>query len=637
MTSKLNQGEIQTGWLELSPPFERHFMSVTVLTPAVKPSQPTRCSIVICEPFGIEGLASDAALNALSYALVRSGHPVVRFRPPGLGDASDLEPDESILPTWEASLEASIALARQLSGDAAVFGLRLGATVAAHVLANLANVKVHGAEAVHLVMWAPVAGKAFAREQRLLRAAGSHQGALQDAQARNVSTVNDGGIEAGGFRLSAASIHDLASLDVVGLPTGPAGNVLIVDRDDLPTAARIADHFRTIGANTELVNWPGFAATRIDDPESGVVPNELINSCVNWFGAQSRSDAETTLASHAVRREIRTSAGAREQIVTIDSCVALHGIVTEPIDNVNGQDLPVVVMLTTGANSCAGAGRVHAELARQFASNGIRSIRIDRQGVGITWLIEAIRADEPTGKASPADQSLNRPVTAYDDCHLAAVSDIERYVSANFQNNGCVLLGICSGAYVAFNAARVGATPRAIVSVNQIIFDLIEWERQPDWAADVASPIYALKAWHQLKHSILKPEAWKAVLRGDVPIGRTVQRLINYARIRKTHTDSSPTSSTEVNDQMRRMGERGIRQIYLFDEAEVGLPYLSLKAQGTIRTLEQDRMYTLKTTQGAGHTFATVESRQWLKSTIETSLFGLGEANHGPTTGVSDD
>jgi pimeloyl-ACP methyl ester carboxylesterase len=626
VTSKLNQGEIQTGWLALPAPFDRHFMSVTVLTSAVKPNQPTRCSIVICEPFGIEGLASDAALNALSYALVRSGHPVIRFRPPGLGDASDLEPDESILPTWEASLVAAMALARQLSGDVSVFGLRLGATIAAHVLATLADVKVHGTEAVPLVMWAPVTGKTFVREQRLLRAAGSHQGALQDAQARNASPLSDGSIEAGGFRLSAASIHDLASRDFLGLATGPKGNVLIVDRDDLPGAARIAEHFRTIGVNTELANWPGFAATRIDDPESGVVPNELINSCVNWVGAQSRSDAETTPASHAVRREIRISAHARERIVTIDSSVDLHGMVTEPENNVNSQVLPVVIMLTTGANCCAGAGRVHAELARQFARNGIRSIRIDRHGVGITWLIEAMRTGEAAGMPNPVDHTLNPPVTAYDDCHLAAVSDIERYVSANFGNSGYVLLGICSGAYVAFNAAHVGANPRAIVSVNQIIFDLIEWQSQPDWKSDVGSPMYALKAWHQLKHSILKPDAWKAVLRGDVPIGRTVQRLINYVRIRKAPTDSSPTNSTEVNDQMRRMGERGIRQIYLFDEAEVGLPYLSLKAQGTIRTLEHDHHYTLKTTQGAGHTFATVESRQWLKSTIETSLLELGSS-----------
>ncbi len=597
---------VTTGWIPLGEPFAEHIVSITHLVPAVVTGNP----VVVCDPFGMDGLASDATLNAIAWAFATSGRPVIRFRPPGLGDASDLPDDASIVPTWRASVDAAITLAKSFGGGRSVdvFGLRLGASLGAEVASQRRDIE-------RVMLWAPVSGKTYCREQRLLRAAGSDS--ASDTSKGSASLADDGSVEAGGFRLSASSILDLAACDLAKATSLPAARVLVVDRDDRPGVEPLAKRLRDLGGTVDVVDWTGFADMRIDDPESGEIPSSLVKSLVEWLANDPKPQRPVQVTGveaspvPVVVSRIQLSPLVSEHVVEIASSSVLHAIITEPAHAV-APELPTVVMLSTGANPCGGAGRVHTELARRFARNGVRSIRIDRFGVGVSALHHAACESTPEILAN---------VTAYDDIHLRMLADIERFVRSEVVNQRYVLLGICSGAYAAFNAKRVGISPTAIVSVNQIIFDVAEWE------GHVESPIFALKARYQLAKSLRSPKAWLEVLRGEIPLKPALRRLMTYARMRKVMNEEARTSNSNpqnVNAQMRAMASAGIPQLYVFDEDEVGLAYVLFKAGDTVSELKGTRKFSLWTTQGAGHTFGTARSRVWLADAIEQGLEGLG-------------
>ena len=227
----------------------------------------SKWGVVVCEPFGIEALAADRALNHLAAALAAQGHAVLRFSPPGLGDSTDLERDTSIVTPWlDATRDAfDVLIAEAGVNRLAVVGLRVGASVAAIAASRRRDVD-------RVVLWAPVAGRPFCRELKLFGAPKSE-------------LPGDSGmaIEAGGFGLSAASVEEFATLDPVTLAVAPAREVMVLDRDDVAGAKRLCAHLADLGSAPFSPIVAGFAAMRLDDPEAGEVPDAAIDAIVQWM------------------------------------------------------------------------------------------------------------------------------------------------------------------------------------------------------------------------------------------------------------------------------------------------------------------------------------------------------------------
>ena len=586
---------------------------------------PARRGVVICDPFGIEALAANRSLNHLAASLVRAGVAVLRFAPPGFGDSADLAVGDSMVEAWQSAIGSAIDTLRIVAGceRVAVVGLRLGAALAAEVTSGRDDVD-------RLVLWAPVAGRPFTRELKMLGGAGAAAGAENEPRCYAV--------EAGGYGLTQRSVDELATIDPSKLALLPASDILVVDRDDVASAGKLVTHLQQLGARVESPALEGYRSMRLDDPEEGDVPLDSIRAITAWItapeGATTHAPPVRRPATDPVEGDDRLLIGGASGAVVesamtieVDGSV-LHGIATTPTKP--GENGLTIVLLTTGSNPCCGAGRLHTRMARHWARNGHHVLRIDRRTVGVTELGELLRA-EPG--AAVCGTRRTRPEgalgEAYDDVHVADAATIERVARGAFDPDRVVLVGTCSGAYTAYRAARearAGDAAVGLIAINQIIFD------DHAWTTDGESPAYAIKARYELGQALRHPSRWLDLVRGEIPIIPTLRRLGRFAGLKARVASQAalarlrgrPAPSTGISADVQAIAAAGTALVYVFDEAETGLGYLRLHTDSAMSALQSQGRITHHTVNGAGHTFGPEWSKRWLTQTLDRALESLG-------------
>ncbi len=598
-----------------------------LVSPSVVAESAMRSGVVICDPFGIEALAADRSMNHLTAALAREGHEVLRFAPPGLGDSGDLPAGASIVGPWRVAIDAAIDVLRSEVGCISItlVGLRVGAALAAAVASARDDV-------ARLVLWAPVAGRPFVRELKMLGA-----GVASEPCARPCGTGARPAVEAGGFGLSEASVAELAAVDPLALVRRPAAEILVVDRDDIRSAGKLMLHLTQLGAQVESPELAGYAAMRLDDPEAGEVPTKAIEAMAAWISRApmhaDRDCARQSPETHAVSDVLAIATDGTGLVessvrIPVNGGRELHGIVTRSaVARDNGLAL---VLLTTGSNPCCGAGRLHTRLARHWAGDGHTVVRLDRRGVGRSELRQLLADGAAIRIATEADDcdgtcGLGE---AYDETHVDDVAAVEQFVRTEFGAARVVLVGTCSGAYTAYRAAsseHMGSDLLGIIGVNQIIFD------DHAWTTDGESPAYAIKARYELGQALRHPSRWLNVMRGDIPVLPAIRRLARFAAIRlrmaarvtSAKLRRRPTPAFGVNADLQAIAAAGIRQTYIFDDAEPGLGYLRLHADASLAALLTTGQLTQHTVAGAGHTFGPEWSKEWLIATLDRTLADL--------------
>lgn len=591
---------VETGWF----PVPGGHASATVLHPVA----PNGCAVVIGGSYGMESLAGARVLDSLAAALADAGWTVVSFSPPGLGDASDPPHHASLVAPWLAAADSAMSLARAASGSASVsvIGLRLGATVLATAAA--ARDDVDG-----VVLWAPVAGRPFTRELRMLGA----------ASVNPVPVHADGSIESAGFVMSAATAGDLAALDVTKLACPPGRRHLVIDRDDVAACGQLASAVARLDAPVELVDWPGFAGLHLEDPELGAVPHGTLDLIVAWLATgDATAKPDTTAPPCSAPTLLPVMAGPsgawqeRAVRVTGSEGAVIHGVLTEPTSAASGAGAPaegrvVALILSTGRNPACGPGRIHVDSARHWAAHGVVTLRVERRGVGITRLLEAQRTDDDQGS-----------LAAYDPVQVADAHRLIGHCRDDLRADHLVVVGTCSGAYAAQHAVADGAAPDTVVCINQMVFD------RPDGSDTGDAAALAIKARYQLGRAAVDPHRWLDLLRGDVRVIPAVRRLREYACIRlgrrpvSRHRRRSAVdgATPDLADLLAAAARRSIRQCFFFDADDPGLAYLRFRAGAQVDRLQARGAVRLDTVRGAGHTFGPSSSRPWLRERLDQEL-----------------
>lgn len=625
-----------------------------------RPTVPASATVVLVEPFGIEALAAEATLRSLTLALLKSGLAVLRVAALDAGDSADLGQAASIVSPWIAGVNAAVQLARTVTDGEVVdvVGLRLGATIAAYATRESPVRK--------LVLWAPVSGKAFVREFKMLGAAGASANVGSTPRFPKVSDTAPGNfpagtgvldqtpgplLEAGGFALSSSSVAELAGVDLRSIEGVGADQVLLVDRDDLRVVDKVLQHLNATGASCTTLRPPGYVDMRLDDPEEGQVPEECVRELVSWIAPESvnsSSDArrdghDSSFGSEA---ELETGAVALSRVAkteNVEPCrspsvgvleleidgvaleehplwlqangAALYCVLTIRSDLQRSEDepcggLPTVVMLTTGSNPRCGAGRVQAKAARSLAVAGHPVVRFDRRGIGASLLT---RRDGTV----IFDPCLQVTFDAYDPVHVADAEFVVDELARRHGYTDFALVGMCSGAYTAFHLAgtnrRGRPQVRVAVMINQILFmDLL-------WSTKEESPAMAVKAGYELRNGWRDIRKWKSLLSGSISVRKTVSRLVRLGKMRTCMVATAVLERSGLREprelamQLQRIADCGVEQRYIFDDAETGLGFLHIESGRAVRRLSGAGKLSVTTVAGAGHIFASTASQRWLE------------------------
>lgn len=122
----------------------------------------------------------------------------------------------------------------------------------------------------------------------------------------------------------------------------------------------------------------------------------------------------------------------KEKALRFGKTATLIGVLTEPRQGTDPA-LPAVLLLNSGLLHRVGASRLHVQISRNLAEDGITSMRFDFSGVG--------------------DSEARRDSLPFEKSAVIEVQEAMDYLSTAKSSRHFVLMGLCSGADAAFLTA----------------------------------------------------------------------------------------------------------------------------------------------------------------------------------------
>jgi alpha-beta hydrolase superfamily lysophospholipase len=560
--------------------------------------------VVLCRPVGYEGTCAYETYTQLAEQLASAGFAVVRFDYHGTGDSAGSDTDPDRVRAWINSTIAATHEVMRLGSVARIvmFGVRLGATLAAQVASELGGVE-------SLVMWAPcVTGRAFARE-------------LRASQSNSPSTAADaaqGDIEALGYTYTAQTLQDLNTLDCQNVDAPPAKRVMVIGRDDMPVEGPLPTKYKAMGIETTYAVLSGYSGM-IVEPHEGVVALDTLDSIVAWLSTahplrtEASGATQDTATTNPSIQEASVFNGVRETPLTFGPEQNLFGILSE------SAELPVadrrsetaVLMLTVGSNHRIGPNRLYVKLARSWAAHGYRALRFDLAGTG----------DSRSAAGAYSSHRLYSKGSTVD-----VQSAIDSLVA-----KGCkkfVVMGLCSGAYVAFQTAL--ADPRVS---GQILMNprRLEW-KEGETLRSAMQNMY--KTTHFYRRALWDIDVYRRLLRGEVDVqgiaGRI--RVLVQARIKRAFDRlmRRPPSEEDVLANVKRLSARNTNTLMVIGSEDDGRDYIELHLGNRGSRMRNDPNFRMTLVEGSDHTFSTAGSQQFVANAVMEQLdkWVLNDAQH---------
>ena len=144
-----------------------------------------------------------------------------------------------------------------------------------------------------------------------------------------------------------------------------------------------------------------------------------------------------------------------------------------------------------------------------------------------------------------------------------------------------VLIGLCSGAVTAFDAAGVDDRVAGVVMINPQGFDL-----NPEWNGYIASRGDARRYW---KRSLFSAASWWHALTGRVDYRRLVSVLWRQASGPGRAREVVSSIVTRVGAELQKLMDREVRTLLVCSEGDDGIEYMNVILQRDVRTMTLGR------------------------------------------------
>ncbi|HSO32656.1 MAG TPA: alpha/beta fold hydrolase [Labilithrix sp.] len=546
------------------------------------PARPVRdIGYVICPPLGWEGIQCYQSVQLLADELAAAGFHTLRVHYDGTGESLGSDEEPGRVAAWLESVRRAVAA---LAGVRHVeriglIGMRVGATLAAMVAAEL--------ELANLVLWeACVTGAHYSREMEILASAAPS--AIQTGRE-----LRPGGIEAGGYLLTHATVAELNALDLLKVKPRGTPDVLLVQRDDRPPSfgRKLAEHLVREGCRATLEQLPGHKEM-MTYPERSLPAKVIVARIRDW--AVERSTAGEAPAADDARPEgLALAAEAvdgrvRRRPVRFGPSQRLFGVITEP--TAAGSARPPVLMLTGGVVPRTGVNRMYVVLASRLAELGHTVLRMDVSGIC---------------ESAPAEGA------APNDPHAASLlEDVRGAAELLLESTGqstLTLLGLCSGAYASFQTALVDPRVRGIVLLNPEVFHL-------EGGSPKFSQTEQSQAAKHYRQSLFSLAAWKKLLSGKA----NVRYIAGFAlaKVKTSAASARDRLSARIKKvpqglagDFHRLLARDVKVSVVMAEGDPGHEPLMNQLTADLEALRA-MGFTLKLTPGPDHTFNDFSVRQ---------------------------
>jgi pimeloyl-ACP methyl ester carboxylesterase len=395
--------------------------------------------VVMCSPFGFEELGTHRGWVELADKIAASGRPTLRFDYEGINDSLGTEDDPNRIEAWVQSIIDAVDYLKNVCGikEVALVGLRLGG-----LLASLAAEKLGDVD--QLVLFAPVvSGRSYVRELRL--AAESWWTAASPSSHKETSVQY---LDVIGDRLFKQTLDHLSGLKIDNVS---AKKVLLLDQGHRQDVTKYFEKMVAVGAKIskhEIKDLDLF----LRDAVQTVHPTSIFDVICDWLGDGGTKSCVVPNSLGMTQAALQTEVFTDEPI-RFGPENKLFGFLTKPA--LLSKQYPSVIILNTGPNHHVGNGRLSVTLARRLAFFGIATLRFDLAGIG------------------DSDRIQERKSSLYSE---EAKDDVKKAIEVMeaLHSNGCVIVGLCSGAFLAFHSALASKSVVGAVIVNLQKFIWVE-------------------------------------------------------------------------------------------------------------------------------------------------------------------
>ena len=447
---------------------------------------PPRGGVLVVPAFAEEMNRCRAMVTLQAAQLSALGYGCLVIDPFGTGDSAG----EFVEASWEQwredLLQGAAWLQQQGLGCQTLWGLRLGALMAAQLAAELPQVN-------RLLLWQPVvAGKLYWTQFLRIRIAAEmgQPGGVKSTEELRQRSQRGEPVEVAGFEVGAALAQ---RLDTLVMPDAAAlqgkqlhwFEVLADAEAVVPRAnAKLVESLQAQGLAVRVETAIGPAFWQVH--ERDVAP-ELIRATTQ--SAQAWADVPLpAMAAQAAQMHAHPEAWPECPVAFACADQELSGVLHR---GAPGAAVGVVIVVAGGPQYRAGAHRQFVALARMLASHGYPVLRFDLRGMG-----------DSSGEYLGYHHS--RPdIRAAVDALQAQVPSVQRVM----------LFGECESAsgilFYAYQDRRI----HKVALANP-------WVRTEEGRAEVM-----LK--HYYRDRLLSRQFWGDMVRGKLRVGRAVRSFVN--------------------------------------------------------------------------------------------------------------
>lgn len=547
-------------------------------------SQPRNIGVVLCSPSGYEAICTHRTYRRFAENAAAQGFPALRFDYDGTGDSAGQALDGDRVGHWLRSIGAAIDTLKAATGveKVCLFGVRVGASLAA--------VAAQGRTDVHaMIAFAPVIKvNSYLREIRALSLA------RQQSAPPPELNIDPELQEAAGFTTTAETRAALAAIDLGKLEAAPAPQILVLERDDLPSSDAWPKKLTALGASVEQRPLTGYV-DMMRDAHAAKPPAVAIASALEWLVARDGVAASTRHAEFAepTTQLVEGETLLRETATFLDAERLLFGIVSEPANP--GAPRDVAVLLNSGTIHHIGPSRLYVTIARSCAARGVPAIRIDLSGVGDSGLRPGEKENSPYADS------------ARTDIREAVEFAAKRYPGARLH-----LIGLCSGAYHGLKAAVAGLPLKSVVVVNPLTFF---WK--PGMSLDYAD-FQITSESKRYARSAGSLASWLKLLRGRVDLRNAWNVLSRRMMVRAKNSgrDLARMVGMDLEDdlasELRRIARQRTEIYFVFSASDPGHSMLLEQGGRIVGKLQRNGDMRISIVEGADHTFTSHWNRDQL-------------------------
>ncbi|HEX5224499.1 MAG TPA: hypothetical protein VFW29_05160 [Solirubrobacteraceae bacterium] len=570
-----------------------------------------RTGVVMCPPFGWDDTCSYRSRRDWAEARAEAGMATIRIDFPGTGDSAGSPDDGPLATRWTGAVLSAVESLQALSGcvEIAAVGIGLGGLM-------LVQAAAEGAPLRDLVLWAvPASGRTLVRELRVF-ASLEESGPAPDP-ATDADPLPEGSVWAGGFLLRADTASELEALDLTRLDlTGTSiRRVLLLGRDGISVDSRLRSHLLASGFEVDVSPGEGYGAM-MAKPHYSRTPTEVVVAVSEWLGPEAAAapggkagpgaaqangaavgpPARTPISQNVYpgHEAMLVAGGAvRERALAIEQPFGeLFGILAEPTS------APVAeicaILLNAGAIRRIGPNRTWVEAARRWAACGVRTLRLDLEGIG--------DADGDAERFSELAELYTPRMTAQVGAALGALA--EGGLAHSF-----VLGGLCSGAYWAFHATHADERVRAAFLLNP---QALVWDPSLETARELRKG--------------MRGSSMRRILSGEVPIERLVSFASQAPRALPRRLLKRRGDRAVLFDALATMAERDQHVTFLFSGKE---PLLEeLQRDGSAEMLMAMPNVAWEALPGEIHTLRPREAQRRAHEALDRALQAVLAGTH---------